>query len=568
MAAAATPEQSGFQRVQLRLAGMKSERNSWDSHWRELQEVFLTRRGRWITDSKTGRGDKRNQKMIDPTPRFAARTLGAGMHAGSTNPAAPWFKLTTPDPEMMEFPSVSQWLYAVENLMRDTFSHTNLYSVLPTTYTEAGVFGTAPILMLEHPTKVIQFVPKTVGSYYLATNSDGVVDTMYCEYTMTVRQLVDQFGVDACSDTVKGAHHAGRLSVYHDVLHVIEPRGEGREASAGSQHMPWRSAYYELGARDRPPLRESGFEDNPLAVFRWETTEITDPYGSSAGMDALGISRSIQVQTKRKAQVIDKHVDPPMVGDSALRNQPSSLLPGDITYAGFTANGSAPKFQPAMTVDPKAINVVLEDINDSRELIREALYTNLFLAITLADPRNATVPEIDARREEQILSLGPVLQNSEGGLLSMIIDRTFNIMARQGKLPEPPPELAGINLKVEFSGALAQAFKAIAAGKIERFVGFVGSVAKAQADSGEAVTAFDKFDADQSIDEYAMAIGVPPTVVRSDDAVAQLRDAKAQAAAAQAQAAAAQPMKDAAIAAKTMAETPAPGGGNMLEAVA
>src|ERR1041385_1656190 len=158
------PPESPAKIAKLRLGEMKSERESWESHWKELIEYFLTRKGRFLNDSTSQRGNKRNQKLVDPTPRFAARTLGAGMHAGSTNPATPWFRLTTPDPEMMEFPAVSLWLYQVENLMRDIFARSNLYSVLPNLYTEAGVFGTAPMLMLEHRTKVIQFVPKTIGS--------------------------------------------------------------------------------------------------------------------------------------------------------------------------------------------------------------------------------------------------------------------------------------------------------------------------------------------------------------------------------------------------------------------
>jgi len=32
-------------------------------------------------------------------------------------------------------------------------------------------------------------------------------------------------------------------------------------------------------------------------------------------------------------QAIDKHVDPPMVAHPQLRNQRTSLLPGDVTYA-------------------------------------------------------------------------------------------------------------------------------------------------------------------------------------------------------------------------------------------
>lgn len=582
-AIAVPPKEHPFTVASYRLQEMKQERESYDSHYRELQNFFLTRRGRWITDSTTARGNKRNQNLIDPTPRFAARTLGAGMHAGSTNPATPWMLLGTPDPEMMEVPRVAQWLYKLENLVRNIFERSNLYSVLPPIYSEGGVFGTAPMLMLEHPTKVIQFVPKTVGSYYLAKNADGVVDTLYCEYKMTTRQLVSTFGIDRVSSQVRDQYQRGNYNLYSDVLHTIEPNLTRQYGARDAKNMAWGSCYYETQAAMQmtTPMRESGFEDNPIAAFLWETTEITDPYGSSCGMDALGCAKALQVQTKQKAKAVDKLVDPPMVGDPLLKNQPSSLIPGDVTYAGFTPNGSAPKFQPAYVIRPE-LQALVGDIQDTRQLTEVAMYTDLFFAITRADPRNASVPEIDARKEEQILALGPVLQN-HATFARSIIDRTINIIVRNSLpvwdgrmnypanpdafIEAPPEELSGVNLKVELIGALAQAFKSIAAGKIDRFSGFVGGLAAAQANAGQPVTAFDKFDADQSIDEYAMAIGVPPTVVRSDDDVAAIRDDRAKAQQAQQMAAAAGPLKDAALAAKAASETKL-GTGSALDAVA
>jgi hypothetical protein len=569
--------------VQSRLQEMKDERQSYDSHYRELQDFFLTRRGRWITDSPSMRGQKRNQKMIDPTPRFAARTLGAGMHAGSTNPATPWMLLATPDPEMMEVPKVSRWVYKLANLVRSIFERSNLYSVLPPIYSEAGVFGTAPMVMLQHPTKVIHFVPKTVGSYYLAKNADGVVDTMYCEYKMTTRQLVTDFGLEHVSAQVRDAYQRGNYNHYSDVLHVIEPNLAREYGNRSAGNLPYRSCYYETQAalQSNRPLRDSGFEDNAIAAFLWETTEITDPYGSSCGMDALGCAKALQVQTKQKAKAVDKLVDPPMVGDPALKNQPSSLIPGDVTYAGFTANGSAPKFQPAYQIRPE-LQHLLADVQDLRQLTEVAMYTDLFFAITRADPRNASVPEIDARKEEQILALGPVLQNHMV-FIRAVVDRTVNIIVRNSKpvwdglmnfpvnpaafIEPPPEELSGVDLKLELTGALAQAFRAIAANKIDRFTGFVGNLAAAQRAAGEPVTAFDKLDSDQSVDEYAMAIGVPPTVVRSDEDVESIRDARAKQQQAQQMAAMAAPLKDAAQAAKAASETKL-GTGSALDAVA
>lgn len=536
------------------LTALKSERSSWDSHYKELQEYFTPRRGRWLEQSASSRGNKVNQKLVDPTPRFAARTLASGMHAGSTNPSMPWFKLTTPDPEMLEFPSTSEWLYAVESRMRDVFERSNLYAVLPVMYSDAGVFGTSPMTILDHATRVIHCVPSPIGSYYLFTDADGAVVGKYCEYEMTVDQMVNHFGKSKCSAAVQAAYEGNQLQQWHKVLHVIEPNGGRKYGAYDSANMAWRSCYLELGNAGNVVLKESGFEDNPLATFRWETTEITDAYGSSPGMDALGCAKAMQVQQKRKAQAIDKHIDPPMVGDPALRNEVSTLIPGGITYAGFTPTGAAPKFQPAYLLKPELAGL-LDDIRDVRELVHTAMYTDLFLAITIANPRDATVAEIVERREEKILMLGPVLQNHRDGLIKPIIDRTFYVMMRQGMLPPPPPELEGVDLKVEMVGLLAQALKAVASNGIDRLAAFVGGIAKAQADAGEPPTAFDKIDTDQLIDEYAISLGTPPTVVRSDDDVKGLRDQRAQQAAAAQAAAAAQPVQQAAAAAKDLSET-------------
>ncbi len=552
------------------LGAMKHERQSWDSHYLDLQDFFLPRRGRWLERGKNSdssqRGQKMNQKLLDPTPRFAARTLAAGMHAGSTNPSTPWIKPTLADTELLEYPPVARWLDVVAQRMRDVFERSNLYSVLPMIYQDAGVFGTSVMTILEHDEKIIHCVPSPTGSFYLGTNYDGDVDTKFCEYKQTTEQMVAQYGFENCSEKVQSDYTRKNFMSQHDVLHIIEPN-RGREyGRVDAAHMPFSSCYLELGTGRERTLKESGFEDNPLAALRWEVTEITDPYGASPGMDALGLSKALQVQTRQKGKAIDKHVDPPMVGDPALQNQSSTLLPGGITYAGFTATGSAPKFQPAYTIKPE-LGGSLEDIRDIRNVIAEAMYTDLFLAITRAVPRNATAEEIAARYQEKILLLGPVLQNHRDGLIKPLFDRTFYIMMRQGMLPPPPPELEGEDIKVEMTGMLFQALKAVASTGIERFVAFGTRMAELQAAAGEAPTALDKLDVDQAMDEYGISIGVPPTLIRSDEDVAKIRDNRAKQQQAQAAAAAAQPIEQGAKAAKALSETKLATGESALDAM-
>lgn len=288
---------------------------------------------------------------------------------------------------------------------------------------------------------------------------------------------------------------------------------------------------------------------------RWEVTS-DEVYGSSPAMDALGDARALQLQQKRKAQAIDKHVDPPMVAHPSMRNDMPSALPGMTVFSEQNTG-----FAPAYTIKPE-IQALMLDIQEIQERIKIAMYENLFLMISQSDRREITAREIDERHEEKLLQLGPVLERLNDEVLDNLIDRTFNIMVRrsqpywEGKLmgtpllPPPPPELAEIDLRVEYISIMAQAQRMVATGGLERTVAFVTSIAGIDPD------ARDKVDFDQLIDEYTQSQGIPPTVVRDDKVVAEIRAARAE----QAQAAqAAQQMPEMAKTVKMLGETPTGG---------
>jgi len=145
--------------------------------------------------------------------------------------------------------------------------------------------------------------------------------------------------------------------------------------------------------------------------------------------------------------------------------------------------------------------------------------------------------------------LGPVLERLNGELLDPLIDRTFAIMARRGLLPEPPEELQDVELKVEYISILAQAQRLVATAGIERLSTFVGGLA------GVKPEVLDKFDADQTVDEYAQALGTPPTMIRSDIEVEKIRAGRAEKEQMAQMAAMAEPALQASQAAKNMSET-------------
>lgn len=513
-------------RLQRRLAQMKSERSSYEAHWREIAENFQPRVGRWIQrDSQRNgdnRGQKRHQRIINSTPIYCLDTLAAGMTSGNTSPARPWFRLTTPDPGLAELGSVKQWLYAVETRMREVFSRSNLYRVLPSIYADLGAFGTACMLAIEDKDDVVTFDHFEIGSYWLAQSNRKRVDVMYREFEMTVRQMVQEFGLEACSDPVKALYRNGQVEVWRPICHAVEPNPDGGE-------FPVRSVYWERGQETRE-LAVRGFKSNPVLACRWNTAG-EDIYGSSPGMAALGEAKALQFKEKRKAAAIDKAVDPPLMGPSSLRNQRVSLLPGDVTYVDVQSGMQGLK--PIHDWRPD-IGAMLEDINKSELLLRQAFYVDLFLMMQNDDRSNITAREIQERHEEKLLMLGPVVERVNDELLDPIIDRTFDILVRRSMpywqglvngepdIPPPPAELENVELKVEFISVLAQAQKSIGISAMDNLFQFVG--AAAQMNPG----VLDKVDFDQAVDERAEMLGVSPRIVRSDDDVAAMRQQQAQ----------------------------------------
>lgn len=147
--------------------------------------------------------------------------------------------------------------------------------------------------------------------------------------------------------------------------------------------------------------------------------------------------------------------------------------------------------------------------------------------------------------------LGPVLERLHNELLKPKIDITFDRMIETGIVPEPPQEMQGQELNVEFVSMLAQAQRAIGVQGVDRLVQTVGTIAVIQQKAGQQPDALDKLDFDDIIDGYGDMLGVDPEYIVANDKVAIIRQTRAQQQAATAKA---QQMAAAAETAKTLSQ--------------
>jgi len=536
-------DEAALKYSQGRLLGLRANRYSWWTHWRELADYFLPRRYRWvITPNMMARGSPINNHILDSTGVICARNLASGLVSGKSSPTRPWFKLRVGIVDSTTTSPTSLWLAECERILYLIFAESNFYNCIAQFYYDLVIFGTASLLVYEDFENVIVCYNPCAGEYYIDIDGKYRPTVFYREFTMTVAAVVDEFGLENCSEAVQRLYTdptGAGLTRELIVAHSIEPNDDGKAADFGfSTRFAYRELYWEWGGSASPQgggpspkgfLRRKGYYERPNITGRWDLVS-NDPYGRSPGMDALPDQKQLQLETRRKAQAIDKMVNPPLVADVQLKNQPVSLLPGGVTYVqGYTTSGK-PGIDSIYDIK-FPVNEITEDLNEVRQRLGKTFFNDVLMTASQYETRsNVTAIEWDMRKSESLVALGPALERIDHEVLGPVLDRVFGIAARAGILPPAPEEVQGQMINVEYVSMLQQAQQAAVSAGIERVLSLAGSILPAKDDI------MDNIDTDYALDKYSELLNNDPKIIRSPEAVQELRAQRQQAQAQQMQA--------------------------------
>lgn len=475
-----------------RLSGLRSWRWTWWSTWMALAEFMLPRRAKYfVTANQYNRGNYLNNSIIDSTATLAIQTCASGLWTGLTNPSRPWFKIENALAWNHVDAAGLEWMEDTEKRIFTLFAQSNLYDILAQAFQDVVVFGSAPIIIYEDAQDGIRGYLPCAGEYFLGVGARLDVDTLYREFTYTIAQIVEQFRLVNCPQAVRDlwAQQGAAVDTEFVVCHAIEPnfalndKGQtGRPVNVLSGKFKFRESYWLKGVVADKPLSMRGFNDKPFVVMRWSTVS-NDAYGRSNGMDALGDVKQIQQETNRKAEFIEKGVRPPMIADPELKNEPASIIPGNITYVN-TVNGKK-GFEPAYEVRAEWLQHLQLDIEKVAARIKECFFIPQFMAITQmqgVQPRNEL--ELTKRDLERLQLLGPFITKFETDCASPLIKRVYGIMQRKGMLKPMPPSLKGIPLKISYTSMMRMAQKAAESVALKDFAQSIGVASLAAKQSG------------------------------------------------------------------------------------
>ena len=516
--------------LQQNLSGMKTERSSFDPHWRDISDFVMPRTSRFFASDRN-RGNLRNMKINDSTATMALRTLQAGLISGVTNPARPWIQMRTTDPDLNKWRGTRIYLDIVRDAMSEIFLKSNLYTTLPNSYSNLGGYGTDCFDLEEDEVSVVRCYSWPIGSYYLAADHRLSVDTAYREFQMTCVQMVRKFGLDNVSDGCRDCYQRGNYTAWFTVYHAVEQNPDFIPGGMDPRNMQYRSIYWERGSIPEKYLRQSGYHTKPFIASRWQLTG-EDIYGSSPGMDALGDVMALQLEQRRKVSVIDKHVNPPTQAPVSLERKGVSNVPGGVTYVDAMQNGQP--ITPTYQTQLSGMQYLLQDIGETQGRINTAFYRDLFLMLAnSAQDSKRTAYEVARLEEEKLLALGPVYMRLNDELLDPLTTRTMQIMVDrsrpywEGKLngspiiPPPPPELAGADIQFEYISTMSQAMKSVGVNAIERTMTFAGNLAQAFPDI------LDNISGDRAVRTYADINGTPADMMVDEKQVEQVRAQRA-----------------------------------------
>lgn len=516
--------------LEARLIALRTWRQSWwTQNWSDLAAFIEPRRSIWLTQSTGGwptpnnmtRGRPINTSIVDPTGTFAVRICSGGLMSGLASPSRPWFKIITSLKSIVLDDEARQWIDEVEARVYAILAGSNFYNSFAQECEDLVVFGTAPVIIYEDSQDIIRLYNPVVGEYFLGSSSTMRVDCLNRTFVMTVSQIVDFFGLENCpQEIIKLWKQKGSsLEMERIVAHSIEPNFGIQNGDIGKipGNYTWREVYWIFGAGSEKPMSMRGFVEQPFTAGRW-STQGNDAYGRSVGMDVVPDVKQLQVMTLRKAEAIEKMVRPPLIASMELKNQPSSILPGHVTYVSDLGPGKG--MRSIYDVNPD-INALSADIAAIQNRIKTGFFNDLFLMLETSPQAKMTAYEVAQKMQEKLQVLGPVIEGLLTESLKPKLKRIFGIMQRKGMVPPPPESMKNIPLDVQFVSILALAQKAAATGGLERIAALVGNL------TAVFPQARDLMDVDAYVREMNDLLGNPQKILYGPEEVQKTREAQA-----------------------------------------
>lgn len=498
-----------------------ARRDQWRELWQRLADVFDPEAGGFATALIPGR--RAAQALFDSTPQQASRGLATAIDGLLKPSTSQWFWLESGDAVLDDRYDVKLWLDDVRDRMwRAIYSPTaGFIQASGAVDRSLAVFGLGYLWISEtRKHDDLMFRALSLTDVAFEESADGQIDSVDICRRMTARQAEQKWGRDNLGPKVIQALEANEQSKQDQLFEFVQcimPRDEYDPRVKTSINKPFASVI--VCVEDETVVEESGYDELPLAIPRWEVSP-GEIYPRSPGMVALADGRTLQAMGRTILTGAQRAVDPPTwVSDDAVLSAVRTW-PGGLTVVSADAvrdtNG-----HPIGQLDMAGnLPIGREMQQDVRGQVEAAFFKNVFnLPI---ETHEMTATEVMQRKEEFLRTIGPTLGQLESNYIGAIVTRVFGIMMRALAFPPAPPVLQGRQVQFRFMSPIQQARKQIEAAGMSAAFQFAGPLIQAQPDI------IDNFNGDEIVRDLPDIFALPNKWLRSTDDVAAMRKGRAQ----------------------------------------
>ena len=402
-------------------------------------------------------------KIFDSTPEEALEILAAALQTLLTSPVHNWFSLNLVMGSSETSDEVKDWLSTVERLMMAKFNseEAGFHSAVHELYMDLPSFGTACFYVDEF--EGIRFTCIPLSEINIAENAKGKVDSVFREFEMTARQIIEKWPKGTSIEIKEVAEKDPERK--YKIIHAVIPRDNFVEGSKKSKELPVASYYFEY--QTKKILSESGFHEMCYMVPRWSKTS-GQIYGRGAGHKSLPDARVLNEMSRSEMIAVDKASDP------------ATILPHEGFLSEFESDGGSTNYhrstgdirEKIMTLGSEAdLNAIRNAIVQKQDSIRRKFLND---KLQMVGGPQMTATEVNAVQNEKMRILGPVLGRLQSEFLAPLVNRVFNIMLRNQELPPPPEEIVDQIVKVQYVSPISRAQKQTDADAVRSAMEYIG----------------------------------------------------------------------------------------------
>jgi hypothetical protein len=385
-----------------------------------------------------------------------------------------------------------------------------------------GAFGAGCIYTDELVGRDLFYRNIFVGDIWIREDHAGRIDGIHRRLKLTARQIAQKFREESIPENVRKEMKT-QPSREYEFIHCVKERPDYDPGRQDFRGMPFVS-YYVMKGPDHL-VEEGGYRTMPYSYSRFRTAP-GEMYGRGPADSVLNVLNLINEQQKTLLRSGQRAVDPPimLVDDDGL--EAFNLKSGALNR-GFIGPNGEPLAVPFNSGANMPIG--LEMVQDSREVINDAFFVNLFRV--LVDAPSITATEALLRAQEKGELLGPAIGRLQQEMLDSITVRELDILSRvPGFFPEMPEQLeeAGGFLAIKYDSPVNKMQRAGDGVAIQRFLETMTPLEQIEPGTIKKIASVERMGR-----KLAESQGVPESVLLDEDE--QVAHAEAEAEAQQAQ---------------------------------